>query len=608
MRRFLVNLLLLSLLSLTTNVEATNTSASCNSGGLCLRTWTYPKPDKNSSTTRCECQSSRRGFLRGAECSDIDLSDGPHVIIDIEFCMTFDENTNITYLGKCPYNHIHNRESQNHVLPQFAYELNQFMCNHSQEMSHICGQQRREGLLCGKCESGLGPAPLLYTHQCVKCHWYGWLLYLAFAFIPAMVFCLIIILLRINFLSPPINALVLLCHVLISYANLTPCRLIYRARENHMHALILSVLTIYGVFNMDFFSYVLPPFCISDRMSTLQVVALDYAVALYPLIFTAVIYLLIEVHDRGFRPLVIIWSPFHRCLVSFRRSWNVKGSIINAFASLYVLSFTKVASTTVSLLLTAHLTDICDTVYWSRLYYDASCGLFQKCHLPYGILSLIMLLLFILLPTLYFLLYPYRHRIMSSCGNWCQNSLKFTLFLEIAKIFHQSFKDGTNGTSDRRWFAGVYLALRVIIISAVLWRTERQIQIIGSVSGLFLVAVFQPHVTCSHNCIDALLFGGLAVIFVSITAAHMKHITQMLIFLIPLIIIIIVLCWRFKAKAANIFVMLHRQVNKCLSNCKFYCCACEAGEGDDQRPLLDEPQSTNISHTVVNIQTYGAAY
>ena len=141
--------------------------------------------------------------------------------------------TSLTWgsVGHCPYNHIHNGDqSGDFLLPRVVHELNQFMCNDSHGKSHICGQQRREGLLCGKCESGLGPAVLLYTHQCVKCHWYGWLLYLNFAFVPATVFCLIIILLRINFLSPPMNALVLLCHVLIFYANLTPCRLIYHAR------------------------------------------------------------------------------------------------------------------------------------------------------------------------------------------------------------------------------------------------------------------------------------------------------------------------------------------------------------------------------------------
>ena len=597
MGKFVVLLLLLLLFSIS--VKATNSSTSCYSEGLCPYTWTFPISGKNTSTAQCECQNSRMEFFDGVLCNDLDLPDGPHVTIDIGLCMTFDENTNITYLGKCPYNHIYNSESSNFLLPQFVHELNQFMCNSSHGKSHICGQQRREGLLCGKCESGLGPAVLLYTRQCVECQWYGWLLYLIFAFVPATVFCLIIILLRINFLSPSVNALVLLCHVLVSYTNLTPCRLLYRARQNHVQSLILSVLTIYGFFNMDFFSYVLPAFCISDKMSILQVVAMDYIVALYPLMFTVVIYVLIEVYDRGYRPLVILWSPFHRCLVSLRRSWNVKGSTINAFASLYVLSFTKVASTAVSLLRSTYLRDICDTVHLSRLYLNASCGLFQKCHLPYGILSLTMSLIFILLPTLYLLAYPCRRYSTQYCSNWFWDSPKFTFFHEIAKIFHQSFKDGTDGTSDHRWFAGVYLALRIVIISSVIWRSEREIQIIASISGLFLVAVFQPHIISSYNCIDALLFGGLAVIFVLMEASQSKHITLILIFLIPMAVIIILLCWKCKAKAANGFATLHDQIKKYLSR---YHSPCEsAQEDDDQRPLLSEPKPINVSHTVVDV-------
>ncbi|MCG8626190.1 MAG: hypothetical protein MJE68_29860, partial [Proteobacteria bacterium] len=91
-----------------------------------------------------------------------------------------------------------------------------------------------------------------------------------------------------------------------------------------------------------------------------------------------------------------------------------------------------------------------------------------------------MSLIFILLPTLYLLAYPCRRYITHYCCNWCWDSPKFTFFHEIAKIFHNSFKDGTDGTSDRRWFAGVYLALRIVIISSVIWRSEQEIQIIGS--------------------------------------------------------------------------------------------------------------------------------
>lgn len=106
-------------------------------------------------------------------------------------------------------------------LPHHADKLNQFMCDQVHQNHTLCGKQRWEGLLCGKCQSGLGPT-VQYTHQCVECQWYGWLLYIASVFIPATVLCLIIILLRINLFSSPMSALVLLCDTMVSYANTTP--------------------------------------------------------------------------------------------------------------------------------------------------------------------------------------------------------------------------------------------------------------------------------------------------------------------------------------------------------------------------------------------------
>lgn len=74
-------------------------------------------------------------------------------------------------------------------LPQNASLLNTFMCNMNtfarNDYSSVCGQQRCQGMLCGKCEDDLGPAVMSYTHPCVECKWYGLLLYLLLSFVPA---------------------------------------------------------------------------------------------------------------------------------------------------------------------------------------------------------------------------------------------------------------------------------------------------------------------------------------------------------------------------------------------------------------------------------------
>ena len=571
----------------------------CNSEGVCLHTWTYPIIDSNGSTVTCECQSSPNVYYQdGASCTYDRLQNGPHVKITEGYCMTFDEVSNITFMGRCPYNHL-SSGPPDMLLPSSVHELNDFMCNRSEGLNHICGQQRREGRLCGKCQSGLGPAVASYIHQCVECHWYGTLLYFAYVIFPATTFCFIIILLRINLLSPPMNAIVILCHVLISYVNINPCRLFYYASVHHSYLLTLIAITIYGLLNMDFLSYVLPSFCISSKLSIFQVITIDYLVALYPLLFTALIYVLIEVHDRGFRPLVVLWSPFHRCLVRFRRSWNIKGSVISAFATLYVLSFTKVISTTVNLLLNAHLVDVCGKRHHGYLYYDASCQLFHHCHRPYGLIALAVFFGFICVPTIFLLLYPLFHL----CS--CHNTAYFTFIHEITKIFHHSFKDGTNDTRDQRWFAGIYLVLRIIVICSLLFRSSEQVQIISSVLGLLLVAVFQPHVYYVYNWIDSLLFGSLTAIFVLLPARQSSHIYLVLIHFIPLILIGIQLCWKCKSKAGSLLAIV----------CKYVCAMTGVllkhndAESRHQRgnttleeckPLL-EASVTVVSHSVVDL-------
>ena len=526
----------------------------------CLLTWTRKIPGQSL----CKCGPQ---VTNGQPTCQ--MMSGPRVYVEIysDYCMTFDEEFNITYIGRCPYNSLEFYENGGVIhLPQIALDLNNFMCNVSNFSGHhyFCGQQRRQGVLCGQCEDGLGPAVMSYTHPCIECHWYGWLLYLALSFVPATILCALIIILRINILSPPLNAVVLLSHVMVSHVNRMPCRFLYLADKNHLATLVLYILTIYGLFNMDFFVYVVPPFCISNSMSTLTVIALDYAVALYPLLLSAMIYFLIEVHDRGCWLFVWVWKPLHKCLARFRRSWDIKGSIINAFATLYVLSFMKVISTSVRLMLTTLTVNIWGERKWTNLYYNASCSLFQKCHSPYAVITLAIVIAVIIVPSLYIFLHPCKifHKYR------CFQCHKLRLANEIAKIFHHSFKDGMNGTSDCRWFAGIYLLIRIVIATAANWRTTQQIQVICSAVSLILVAVFQPHTCAAYNYIDSFLFGGLTITFTLMPAGQSNHIAQVLLFLLPMLTVIALVCWKLKQKLGGNLHLLSRlhRLHCCLIN------------------------------------------
>ena len=80
-----------------------------------------------------------------------------------------------------------------------------------------------------------------------------------------------------------------------------------------------ALLTFYGFWNLDFFQYFIPSFCISSDMSTLHTLVLEYIVAVYPLLLTLVIYVCVEMYDSRVRVVVCVWRPFHVCFTRFRR-------------------------------------------------------------------------------------------------------------------------------------------------------------------------------------------------------------------------------------------------------------------------------------------------
>ena len=66
------------------------------------------------------------------------------------------------------------------------------------------------------------------------------------------------------------------------------------------------------MWNLDFLRYVIPPFCISKSLTTLQAEALEYVVGVYPLLLIVVTYIFVELYDNEYRMIVALWSPFRK--------------------------------------------------------------------------------------------------------------------------------------------------------------------------------------------------------------------------------------------------------------------------------------------------------
>ena len=223
------------------------------------------------------------------------------------------------------------------------------------------------------------------------------------------------------------------------------------------------VATLYGIWNLDFFRFIDFNICLGT--DTLQTSALDLAVGIYPFLLMLLSYILISLYDRNFRLLVIIWKPFHTIFGLFHQNWNVKTSLIDVFMTFILLSSVKFLSVSHDLLAPVKVYQLNSAgnifISW-RLYYDANVPYLGERHLPYAILAMCVLSLFVLLPTLLLIVYPFR---------WFQKLLNIVpIRWYVLHTFMDSlqghYKDGTQpGTRDCRWFASVWFVIRILMIA-----------------------------------------------------------------------------------------------------------------------------------------------
>ena len=303
-----------------------------------------------------------------------------------------------------------------------------------------------------------------YNMKCIKCphtH-HNWLKYMAVAFLPLTVFMIIILVFRVSVSSPKLHALVFALQNLVAPVNV---RIMLASDQNYTPlgvSALQTLLVLYGVWNLDFFRTILRGVCLN--VSPLQVLALDYLVAVYPMLVMAIAYVLVELHGYGFRPVLYMWSPvlymwrpFHCLFARFRRQWDIQHSIMDTFVTFFILSTTKFLSVSFDLLIPTMLYTPDGIPIGLYLYYDASLQYFHGHHLPYALLALTVLTVFILLPLTLLTLYPWR--LFRKCLMKCK--LHNTTLISFVHTFQQYYKDGRNGSMDCRWFAGFYFVVRI---------------------------------------------------------------------------------------------------------------------------------------------------
>ena len=306
------------------------------------------------------------------------------------------------------------------------------------------------------------------------------------------------------------------------------CQLICTASRKHAlgtddikkRVLKLATYTIAGFWNLDFFRYVIPPFCVSSRQTVLHVLALDYVVAVYPLLLIIAVYITIELHARDCRILTYTSKLFSWCFapckksrvcVQFRR-WDPQSTIIHAFSTFLLLSYSKFLYISFRLLASTQLYDVNGTEITPRVvYYDASMKYLSGTHRPFAFLAIFVLSTIVSIPLLILLLYPTR--LFQKCLGCCR--VQWHPLHTFVDTFQGYYKNGTNKTHDYRSFSALYLILRILYMQAFANHTEIHYKWIvtmvcpGIASLLF--ALLRPYKSNRYNVLDSVFLALMAL-------------------------------------------------------------------------------------------------
>ena len=394
-------------------------------------------------------------------------------------------------------------------------------------VSADCGSLNRQGTLCGQCLDGYTVPAYSYDLKCIRCdsQLENWGLYIVFAFLPLTVFIVITLVFRINVLSPELNMFVLAAQ-LISAPFFVREVLINTSSQTKMVANV--ILTLYGIWNLDFFRVnVLPDVCINAFSPNILI--LDYLVAIYPMLLVATAYIIVQLHDSGFRPLLYMWKPFHRFFARFRRQWGIQTTLMDAFVTFFFLSTTKLFSVSFSLLSYTLLYKSDGKQYSLNLFYDPNIKYFSREHLPYALLALGILIVFIVFPTS--LLLCYHCKVYQKCLTKCH--IRGPTLDEFVDTFQKYYKDSSNGSWDCRWFAGIFIFLKAFLYLSYTATPSSNslffLVMFAFVVGATIVVVVQPYKEeySVFNIICANFFLWAALGFVLLAKENLYVIFQM---------------------------------------------------------------------------------
>ena len=472
----------------------------------------------NITSGRCECTVNSLPMLFCAP----DLG-RYRLRLFIGHCMGYDQNlTNGTFVvSKCPFTATQPLHAYVNIMPSSPSSFNE----------DFCIEYNRTGLLCQDCSETYGIDIFSPTYQCIPCNnsmtYINWLKAVGAVVGPQTLFFFAVVIFHIGITAPSMTGYIFFSHVIalplevITIQSAWTVDLNKPDNPNHTkYSRLLTDLAIspYRIWSFDYPEILHVSTCIKPSLKIMHAIAFRYLHALYPILLLASALVVIELHARNCKPITYLWKPLCYLCVRFRRKWDIKTSVIDAFATVILLSYSKVINTSLYLLAFNYVRDIQNYGHiQTKLDYDTSVAYLEGQHIIFASIAIFMLFTLGMIPPLLLLLYPNRYffRLLNKTrlGNW----RGLHVFVET---FHGSFKNRANGSPERRWFAGLYFIFRIIVFLVFVF-TEDFVNIYYNLAVVYtvftlLLVFFKPYKKDRYTNLDACFMGILIIVNTSV--------------------------------------------------------------------------------------------
>ena len=478
--------------------------------------------------------------------------------IDASFIVTATNGSYPLFLGKCLFG-LDRTENLMELSPVFR----RLPSNISDLEEFFCGQSERQGYLCGQCRAGCGIS--LYTYYglpcACPCNGYGIPLFLLLEIAFSTLFFFILVLFNFSANSSKWITVILYFQV-IAYLILNEQHA-YTTLAMAFPRVLTAIISLYGVWNMDFLRLVIPPFCVSPNTSVLGAISSGYISAFWPLVLVLLTSLAVYLHKYNFKIVVYPWKLVTLMSPGVIRRQLSRVNLIHTFATLFRLSFLKMMYVSTFLLTSMKVTRQATEESWLQkvdvFSLDPNVKYLSYPHAFYALPAVMVVIVIGVLLPIALILYPTR------CGTWFGSKVPSQRARNAVKTFFEavngSYKDGSSGTRDYRALPGVLLLL---ISSSIAFFMSREIDTITTTASYFHAALFfmimgaffglcSPYKEAKHSLNDVLILclaSAQCICFYAIlSVSKVEHlrITIVLLILLPLLPIIFVIvkpCFR----------------------------------------------------------------